>query len=1212
MEGLGCCSNLCSTSVIEPVFVAGTKSRQTSTSNLIECVNHTEQVVVRLKDQWILCAPAAKESLSKFHSDLLFCPTEYEEQLLIEVQDLDVASEEWRYVQELHVDMILERLNQEPVTVAIHNLGISKLLFFLDHLHGETVQKCDLDDLGPCSKLSSFKDVQLLCQPIIDDMTTTAGDCVRLPSGDLAIPSSTTIGSFWSHFEQQYLKESSTGCQTLTTTFNESRPTRPIGPTFFRGDRSCGTQMTSSSTASLLEDKLAVVHSSTSHEIMWSQLEEELRPTLTCNPDRMTSLKQVDSTFSQSTNLTHFDQPDECSSVSKPNSLKAFKDFCFLKDSTNGSLIHGSTVKDELDEDHSKDQDSSVSFQSSSKKSHSIHGTLINFNESLQSSLSECSKVVFVGPDRNCIQYIRTRTCGLLDEDSRETSVAMVPYFLIKGPIGGYAMTIVQKYNRSVPVESFTELMKENVTTKVVKLNLPKDYCSTFFRRLPPIRFGDVLESQQVPSFTPEPTHKLKRERYDSVYALDLNRIGLDGVRCPSGVPSPYCVYAEVSAQRNIQGVTAPNCMSPMESKSMRSLLDRKLKCAVASLFFDNTIKPNMFHSSSLSDSPDGNIEVTSEPVNSDRSLTDCHEKRSMLSRDSGTSWTLHSRNSYAGGLHMFSYGPRFVRPPRYWMEFVSRPATQGAPHKCVRAWKVEQSNFYVGGLINYDVHLHLITSSNDGRLGFLRQQISPLLAEMLQRRMRFEQPQDSMDKSIGGIHIRAHLHSPNIAHMMAFISGDMSAAFGLSNLNIGVVSFPLTQDYCTSKWNSEKIVIYSKERLTLSDQQQWDHLQEGVKRLLILERELSKSIKSYKVKVMPVERLSFLLERVRRQYSDFASSLLIHSIGGNQEQLGERITQYNGTLAQCVRGMAYFPGHTFPMATDPDAYHAYKQVFDSFLLTLNRLNNLPTAVAPMPCYKLPVQHRRIRSNLPNILSYRICFSRNLLGYGFSMVLNKIDYHTIEQLCKDALFGWSLGNQCKCYPLASFALQNPELYTDLDRKGLHMTNQDMVKRACGFYRHWPDARSIFVTPKYSTCDLVVHINGDDHLRIVSADWSGRNPYTAYLRAVKMMRWLDSALPFSRSRQWGFLSPSPRNVGTGMELSALVKLPFLGRNREKLAQFCTRLRLQLCNADVPKASSLTGLFEIRLNSSVGMTESESFVAFLSSVWRICETELHSVQ
>ena len=76
-------------------------------------------------------------------------------------------------------------------------------------------------------------------------------------------------------------------------------------------------------------------------------------------------------------------------------------------------------------------------------------------------------------------------------------------------------------------------------------------------------------------------------------------------------------------------------------------------------------------------------------------------------------------------------------------------------------------------------------------------------------------------------------------------------------------------------------------------------------------------------------------------------------------------------------------------------------------------------------------------------------------------------------------------------------------------------------------------------------DVSIMINDDDHIRISSFS-AGQNPLYAYNKANDIDDILIDGLPIAYSDKYGFLTSSPYNLGTGLNVSIVLHLPALAQ------------------------------------------------------------------
>ncbi|KAF7256208.1 hypothetical protein EG68_05730 [Paragonimus skrjabini miyazakii] len=744
-------------------------------------------------------------------------------------------------------------------------------------------------------------------------------------------------------------------------------------------------------------------------------------------------------------------------------------------------------------------------------------------------------------------------------------------------------------------------------------------------------RFEPFEKLRAAPFYTAN--KQTKGRKFDEFSQLDLNLLEEDRIDNVSEhtVDRDWanvfrCIYVEVSLRRNLDSVATPTNLSYPEMKMVYTMLDRKLKNAVATQFLPYTTRTRISDTCSTSSGPqiplaevgDVGIDVGSRFDNSEcpdtfpgDQLLPNQRTRGLKSHTirtgklfkyvlhrTGTKRTSSALSSGANGAYVFAAGPRHVKPPKPWWDHLSNTVALTSDYRSMAAWEIQSLQLVVGGLINYGHHLQIIVSTKDGRLGIACNQASGLLTELVRKGTRYVTgsecgcPYDS---------IRLFFKSPGLARLLATNETDMSSAIGLNDLGLGVLTIRKHAAVNPPK-SCDTIVLYTKGDCCLSDPNQIRRLITGTKRLRTLSVELTRSACNLKRTVMPVETMDYLFAKIRKNVSKIfltANQFLAQTSGCDLQNV---ITQYHGTLAHCIRGNAYCPDELYPRASDPDAYMVFHRLFDPILTNFGLF--LSATGQPPSQFKLP-DDLRLKSRIPYVIRYRVRFVRNLSGFGFPSVMSKRDFEAVERILREALMSWKDEGTGSWYKLADLKEQHPVVFNSLLRKHLLMPTQTAIRKATGVYRFWPQGRSVYVAPNVNrNCDLVAQINAEDHLRVICIDWAAKRPYLAYSRATKLMAWLDKQLSFSKSLKWGFLSPVPTNVGTGMLLSSWLKTANIQNSASVIERVCERYRLRACAVNPPDTPAIYHLFDVAPVTTLDRTEAESVVSFIQSLHKVC--------
>eukprot|EP01062_Namystynia_karyoxenos_P053766 TRINITY_DN4372_c3_g1_i1.p1 TRINITY_DN4372_c3_g1~~TRINITY_DN4372_c3_g1_i1.p1 ORF type:complete len:440 (+),score=151.04 TRINITY_DN4372_c3_g1_i1:74-1321(+) len=135
----------------------------------------------------------------------------------------------------------------------------------------------------------------------------------------------------------------------------------------------------------------------------------------------------------------------------------------------------------------------------------------------------------------------------------------------------------------------------------------------------------------------------------------------------------------------------------------------------------------------------------------------------------------------------------------------------------------------------------------------------------------------------------------------------------------------------------------------------------------------------------------------------------------------------------------------------------------------------------------------------------------------------------------------------------------------------------------GFARDWPDGRGIYVTPAQ---DLVIQVNAEDHLRIVATQ-KGGDLATCFGRLCNAHGAMEKALKeldrfYMWTKEYGYLTACPGNIGTGYRCSVSLKIPNVARHPDFHSLLSTmKLRAQ--------GSGLSGMVNVSNTERLGRTE-----------------------
>ena len=138
-------------------------------------------------------------------------------------------------------------------------------------------------------------------------------------------------------------------------------------------------------------------------------------------------------------------------------------------------------------------------------------------------------------------------------------------------------------------------------------------------------------------------------------------------------------------------------------------------------------------------------------------------------------------------------------------------------------------------------------------------------------------------------------------------------------------------------------------------------------------------------------------------------------------------------------------------------------------------------------------------------------------------------------------------------------------------------------------RDWPDARGIW---KNDDENVVIWVNEEDHSRIVVME-KGANMKRVFTRFCNYLNLFEQALnsnghSFMWNQHFGYLVTCPKNLGTCLRASVLIKLPLLSK-RNGFEGLLENLRLQKTSNNGEDTSSTDGLCDISNEDRLGHSE-----------------------
>ncbi len=155
-----------------------------------------------------------------------------------------------------------------------------------------------------------------------------------------------------------------------------------------------------------------------------------------------------------------------------------------------------------------------------------------------------------------------------------------------------------------------------------------------------------------------------------------------------------------------------------------------------------------------------------------------------------------------------------------------------------------------------------------------------------------------------------------------------------------------------------------------------------------------------------------------------------------------------------------------------------------------------------------------------------------------------------------------------------------------------------------------DGRGVLV--RQGECSSIL-VNEEDHFRVQSI-CSGFNPLRAWEEVDSIDDRLARVIPFSFSRQYGYLTACPTNIGTGLRISVLIHLPalVLTNDIQRMIRSAAQIGLTVRGYYGEGSDVVGNLFQISNRISLGKTEREIVEEITQAVERIIEYEKRAAE
>jgi protein-arginine kinase len=259
-------------------------------------------------------------------------------------------------------------------------------------------------------------------------------------------------------------------------------------------------------------------------------------------------------------------------------------------------------------------------------------------------------------------------------------------------------------------------------------------------------------------------------------------------------------------------------------------------------------------------------------------------------------------------------------------------------------------------------------------------------------------------------------------------------------------------------------------------------------------------------------------------------------------QELSNHTTAAGWTLADLTRSRRQTKDPNAPLhAGDAASYEVFAAILDPFIAAHHGASEHPREA------RWTHARPRVDEHLvedPALLSTWICVRRNLRGVPFAPLIDRRTRIEVAERIVAALH--ELRARFPGHHDSFEALDEAQLRA-LSEEGLGFPHTDRRLAAAGISRDWPSGRGLW---RGADRRRAVRINGEDHVELLSWEHGGRLS-ACFCAARELAAALEGVLGFHYDDRLGYLTSCPTNVGTGLRVSVVARMPRLAAQPERL-------------------------------------------------------------
>ena len=273
--------------------------------------------------------------------------------------------------------------------------------------------------------------------------------------------------------------------------------------------------------------------------------------------------------------------------------------------------------------------------------------------------------------------------------------------------------------------------------------------------------------------------------------------------------------------------------------------------------------------------------------------------------------------------------------------------------------------------------------------------------------------------------------------------------------------------------------------------------------------------------------------------------------------------------------------------AIDEDAYTKFDKLFMPIVCKIHRGYDGEAKFKSDMDLKVLNQFSKLEEFKNKISLIRISARRNFKDYAFTPLINAKDKNEIQVKIMESITEF----KGKYFILNEI---DDEIKSWLESVGIDI-NRNKSHDSAGINEDWPSGRGVIINDNKA---FVILVNFEDHIQVftISEDGDFRNNLKDLIKILSKF----NEIGYAKHNSLGFLTASPKNLGTAMEFYVWIKLKEYKIDQIDEKKYSWKIN----NIDKKE-----GIYEVTYNKTLdkGLTENKAISQFLACLLKLTENE-----